>query len=165
MMIEYIITFAIVSLFAIYKWSSKPDKFPPGPPILPFVGSLPFLPPEVKQGKIKFQTYLQQAYGPIAGVYMNNRPVVIVSEFNLIKDLYKRYEASGRPIRKPFHELRFGSEDGSQRGLLQSSGTEWQEQRRFTLKNLRDMGFGKSSMEDQILDEIDKLCQLLEKVS
>ena len=62
------------------------------------------------------------------------------------------------------HELRFGSEDGSQRGVLHSNGTEWQDQRRFTLKHLRDLGFGKSSMEDQILEEADKLCKLLEKV-
>ena len=38
-----------------------------------------------------------------------------VSDFELIKDLYKKYEASGRPISKPFHEARYGSEDGTQR--------------------------------------------------
>jgi hypothetical protein len=53
---------------------------------------------------------------------MGNRPMVIVSDFDLIKDLYKKYEASGRPIQKPFHEARFGSADGTQRGLLQSTG-------------------------------------------
>ena len=48
--------------------------------------------------------------------------MVIVSDFDLIKDLYKKYEASGRPIQKPFHEARFGSADGTQRGILQSTG-------------------------------------------
>ena len=50
-------------------------------------------------------------------------------------------------------------------GLLQSSGPEWVEQRRFALRQLRDLGFGKSSMEDNILDEIEKLTNLLAKVS
>ena len=66
--------------------------------------------------------HIKKAYGPIAGIYMGTRPMVIVSDFDLIKDLYKKYEASGRPIQKPFHEARFGSADGTQRGLLQSTG-------------------------------------------
>jgi hypothetical protein len=33
------------------------------------------------------------------------------------------------------------------------------------LRNLRDFGFGKSSMEEVLLDEASKLCQLLEKRS
>ena len=49
------------------------------------------------------------------------------------------------------------------RGLLNSSGKEWQEQRRFTLKHLKDFGFGKSSMENLIQDEVDKLIAFLEK--
>ena len=90
--------------------------------------------------------------------------MVIVSDFDLIKDLYKKYEASGRPVQKPFHEARYGSADGTQRGILQSTGQEWQEQRRFTMKQLKDIGFGKSSMEDLILEEVEKLSQLLIKV-
>lgn len=50
-------------------------------------------------------------------------------------------------------------------GLLQSSGPEWVEQRRFALRQLRDLGFGKSSMEDTINDEVDKLVGLLKKVN
>ena len=68
---------------------------------------------------------------------LGNRPVVVVSDYNLIKELYKQYEASGRPSRKPFHENRFGTPDGTQRGLLQSSGQEWLEQRRFSMKQLK----------------------------
>ena len=54
-------------------------------------------------------------YGPIASIYMGNRPIVVVSDFELIKDLFKKYEASGRPVSKPFHEARYGSADGTQR--------------------------------------------------
>ncbi len=32
-------------------------------------------------------------------------------------------------------------------------GDVWKEQRRFTLRHLRDFGFGKASMEDIIIEE------------
>ncbi len=40
-----------------------------------------------------------------------------------------------------------------------SEGDLWQEHRRFTLRHLRDMGFGKSSVENQMIDEIQELIQ------
>ena len=82
--------------------------------------------------------------------------MVVVSDYNMIKDLYKKLEACARPkISQPFHELRFGSSDGLHRGLLQSSGSEWMEQRRFTLRCLKDHGFGKISMEDSITRDVE----------
>jgi hypothetical protein len=39
-------------------------------------------------------------------------------------------------------------------GLIFVDGDVWQEQRRFTLRHLRDLGFGKTSIEDQMMDEI-----------
>ena len=46
-------------------------------------------------------------------------------------------------------------------GIIFSRGQTWAEQRRFTLRVLRDFGFGKSAMEDTVLDEVDKLCDEL----
>ena len=43
-----------------------------------------------------------------------------------------------------------------------TSGDVWVEQRRFTLRQLRDLGFGKTSIEDQMMDEIGKLIAELE---
>ena len=39
-------------------------------------------------------------------------------------------------------------------GLIFVDGLLWQEQRRFTLRHLRDLGFGKTCIEDQMMDEI-----------
>ena len=44
-----------------------------------------------------------------------------------------------------------------------ANGQEWQEQRRFTLRNLRDFGFGKTSMESLIQEEIEKCIEVLSK--
>ena len=48
-------------------------------------------------------------------------------------------------------------------GVIFSHGSYWKELRRFLLRNLRDFGFGKTSMEDLFQDEIAKLCQQLSK--
>ena len=44
-------------------------------------------------------------------------------------------------------------------GLLFTDGPLWLEQRRFTLRHLRDLGFGKTSIENQMIDEIQDLIQ------
>ena len=42
-------------------------------------------------------------------------------------------------------------------GLIFTQGPLWEEQRRFTVRHLRDLGFGKTSIENQIKDEINEL--------
>ena len=46
-------------------------------------------------------------------------------------------------------------------GVISSSGRYWRDQRRFLLKNLKDLGFGRSSMESLIQEEMIKLCSKL----
>jgi len=50
---------------------------------------------------------------------------------------------------------------GGSLGVIMSNGKHWKEQRRFLLKNLKDFGFGKASMESLIQDEMTKLCSKL----
>ena len=50
-------------------------------------------------------------------------------------------------------------------GVVFSQGSYWKETRRFLLRNLRDFGFGKSSMEELLQDEVQKLCQALSKTT
>ncbi len=50
-------------------------------------------------------------------------------------------------------------------GVLFNSGTKWVEQRRFMLSTLRDFGFGKSSMEELIAEEVVEFMDHLEMKS
>ena len=63
-------------------------------------------------------------------------------------------------IRPGWHTL--GKENkGQNPGVIGTSGQYWTEQRRFLLKNLKDFGFGRASMESMIQDEMAKLCSKL----
>ena len=42
-------------------------------------------------------------------------------------------------------------------GIAFTHGKDWEEQRRFALKTLREIGYTSSSMEDLILFEVEKL--------
>ncbi len=46
-------------------------------------------------------------------------------------------------------------------GLLNSEGEVWEQQRRFVLRQLRDFGFGKTSMESVMMEEITELNERL----
>jgi hypothetical protein len=42
-----------------------------------------------------------------------------------------------------------------------SNGSEWQDQRRFVMRQLKDFGFGKIGMEPFILEEIEKSLEMV----
>lgn len=44
-------------------------------------------------------------------------------------------------------------------------GDLWQEHRRFTMRHLRDLGFGKTSIEDQMTEELNDLIKDIENDS
>ena len=64
-------------------------KYVLGPPRLPLVGSMPFIPKVVRSGEKRMSTYLKETYGPIAGAYVGTRPMVFLTDYNLVKELYK----------------------------------------------------------------------------
>ena len=82
-------------------------------------------------------------------------------------DLFKKEEVSSRPPFPPNNETRPGwqtvgqENEGRNPGVIGTTGSYWREQRRFLLKNLKDFGFGKASMESIIQDEMSKLCSIL----
>ena len=59
------------------------------------------------------------------------------------------------------HSYIFSQEDRFY-GVVNSEGNRWQEQRRFALKTLRDLGFGRTKMEEIIKEELMDVCQGLE---
>ena len=174
-MFNLILWSCFVVIFCIwwYANSTSPKKFPPGPPRYPLIGSLPFMLSRGRQGKEKSFMhgilYNVKKYGKILGFHLGSKPFVVIADYNLMKDLLKREELSGRPPVVPMSDFRPGFDTtgpenkGRPPGVLFSQGSYWKEQRRFLLRNLRDFGFGKSEMEDAMLDEVEKLSAELHK--
>ena len=154
-----LVTLGVVAFLLYHIWRNvRPRHFPPGPPCLPFFGSLPFIPWNVlSKNEPSISDYMNEAFGKVAGIYSPTRPIIFLSDADMLRRMFKMEEFSARPSNKPFHKNKFGSKDGSVRGLIFSSGNEWKEQRRFTLRSLKDLGFGKTSMEDSINEEVQKL--------
>jgi cytochrome P450 family 33 len=44
-------------------------------------------------------------------------------------------------------------------GIIDTSGELWKQQRRFSLRVLRDFGLGKNKMQERILEEMHTICE------
>ncbi|CAG2100613.1 unnamed protein product [Medioppia subpectinata] len=148
----------LISLFTyfvskqIYSEYEMRKKLPPGPMGLPFVGYLPFL----KGEPSKVFVQLAKKYGPVFGIQMGSCPVVVLNDWPSIKEAFSDESALARPKDSLFTAL-------LPSGFGNMSGDVWKEQRRFALHQLRNLGFGKTSMEDHIIDEINHLSKEIDK--
>ena len=77
----------------------------------------------------------------------------------LLKTIFKEYfgkdEFSGRIVGDTINRHRFFGK-GPQ-GVIHTQGAHWASQRRFSLKTLKDFGFGKQSLESTVNLEIDEM--------
>ncbi|OXA43400.1 Cytochrome P450 2J3 [Folsomia candida] len=138
--------FATLLFLWIYLSQKRPANFPPGPMGIPIFGYLPFLgaTPHKKLGEIGTK------WGPIFSLYYGSYPIVVLNTLPMIKDALRRDTFSGRPNHLLAMKL-------SRDGITFNDGPAGYEQRRFTLKTLRDLGFGKQSMEKLVEEEVHEL--------
>lgn len=91
---------------------------------------------------------------------------IVFSELNIMRKLLNSEIFSSRaPISYTPYMLRILQQlQGSNEvGIIFSSGETWKEQRRFTLKHLRDFGLEKKSMETSIVHEVNELSEKWKK--
>ncbi|KFM75554.1 Cytochrome P450 18a1, partial [Stegodyphus mimosarum] len=137
----------LFSVVTLYWWCSRRSyKLPPGPIGLPLVGYLPFL------DKESFKSFkkLAEKYGNIFSLYLGRNLTVVLSDYKLIKDAFNQQALLNRPPHIfDFHPDGFG--------FVGSNGEEWLEQRRYTMKIMRDIGLGKSQWENLLAAEVEEV--------
>lgn len=153
---DYLIAiFACLLVFLYYWKASKSRNLPPGPWGLPFVGYLPFL---SKKPYLDFKQ-LAKKYGNVFSIRLGSRYIVVVNDFKSTKEAFAKDVYIGRP---PDFSFPLNEETKKCGAVL---GPKWKEQRRISLHMLRDLGFGKSKMEDNIQEEITDLLNHFEEKS
>ncbi|GFQ94516.1 hypothetical protein TNCT_351831, partial [Trichonephila clavata] len=138
-------TLIIIALFillvSIWLTSGKSSKKQlPGPIGLPIVGYIPFM---TKKPYVKL-TELSKTYGPLYKVRLGSIDIIVITDFEIMKEAFSKDVFMGRPPDLPF-EL---SHETISTGAF--NDIPWKEQRRFSLHMLRDLGFGKTKMEEHI---------------
>ncbi|XP_055333697.1 cytochrome P450 2C15-like [Paramacrobiotus metropolitanus] len=159
--------FAVVVIgFATYYYYRRPKGIPPGPNGVPVLGYTPFLGQKPAEKVLE----LSKQYGNVFSIYLGSQLTVILNDYDAIKTAYNDYSdifvdrkpgfahralngASNGPIN--------GGPDLRVRGLTMTNGDQWRTMRRFALTTLRNLGMGKSRLQERILEEIDFFCETL----
>ncbi|XP_055697775.1 probable cytochrome P450 304a1 [Phlebotomus papatasi] len=142
-------------LYRIYKYMFyRPKNFPPGPPRLPYVGSYLFLLLLNRKEIHKGVLWLTKWYkSKTIGLYVAGAPTIICNDYEGTKEILTRSEFDGRP---DIFLARMRDPKMNRRGIFFVEGPFWKDQRRFTLRHLRDYGFGRrfAELEIEVRDEI-----------
>ncbi|XP_068631064.1 probable cytochrome P450 304a1 [Battus philenor] len=154
---------AIILLGVIYHFYKKAYKrhenFPPGPPSLPVYGAYwLILLKGLNNLPFAFIKFAKEYKTKVVGFYLSNMPVVVVNDPALIKEVLNREEFDGRMdlilgrLRSFWKKL----------GIFFTDGYFWHVQRRFTLRYMRDYGFGRreESLESAVAHEIKEMIDM-----
>ncbi|XP_045114798.1 cytochrome P450 2C15-like [Portunus trituberculatus] len=158
-------TFLVVlftTVLVLNVFGRRPKNFPPGMMILPVVGSLLSMP---RGPTMEMLRGLRKKYGDIASFGIFGNRVVVVSSTSLLKEVFALRATADRPeiVFTTVRNRILTDNRISDIGVVGTNGQIWQEQRRFMLHHLRDLGFGKSSYEPVMVEEIAELLDDLER--
>ncbi|CAG7822225.1 unnamed protein product [Allacma fusca] len=130
-----IIAIVVYSLF----FNKDGKKYPKGPFAWPVIGNGFALKDRPEKTLIEWGKY----YGDVFQIYFGKDRAYVVTDLKLAKELFNDTAFSARPNNELFHIFSEGPI-----GVLNSSGKVWLEQRRFTLRHLRDFGFVRYEQDD-----------------
>ncbi|CAG0882037.1 unnamed protein product [Darwinula stevensoni] len=127
-----------------------------GPWGVPFLGYAPFL-----LGTCFYEKFhhMKKKYGDVFYMYLAGKDLVILGEGSIIRDAFSKPNLNDRCDLVMFRQFASGSN-----GLLATSGKLWHENRRFTMKVLREFGIAKApQLNAMILQEVLKICEIIKR--
>ncbi|KAK3908428.1 putative cytochrome P450 304a1 [Frankliniella fusca] len=150
---------ALVACLVRYARSRPPD-FPPGPLRLPVWGNLWQLLLRNNKYPMKAMAALAKEYGgPLLGLYLGDYPMLVANDLETVRDMFSHPAFQGRP--DSFSGRVRAS--GRLHGIFFTDGPYWEEQRRFSLRHMRDYGFGRrfERLEAVVLEEVQGVVNVL----
>ncbi|XP_059491009.1 uncharacterized protein LOC132205760 [Neocloeon triangulifer] len=151
----------VLIIILIYLLQRRPWKYPPGPRKWPIVGTLPSLKKKPGDSPFDLTERLRKKYGDVVGIFIGPQPSIFINGYKCVKEISNMEEFGYRPnILTPRHEM-FKEK---KIGVIFSEGSRWKNQRRFTLRHLRDFGFGKKTMDQFIQEEINVLLSAIREL-
>ena len=156
----------IIVLLAIYyiKKGRLPKNFPPGPDNLPVIGAVHHLSDNLLESFLA----LRSKYGNIFGLKIGTTPTVVISDFKTCVEVFKDANFSARPtylteMMGSVMHIPGRDHPSPNRGVVFSSGDNWDNQRKFLLKKLSQFGANKSVLEDEVVEQVNLLQKSLRK--
>ncbi|XP_077204232.1 cytochrome P450 2J2-like isoform X2 [Paroedura picta] len=110
----------------------------------------------MKRYWIPLQMQMASTYGNVYTLWVGHTPIVVLNGYQAVKEVLvtRSEDFAERPITSSLRDL-IGNADG----ILFSSGHSWKQQRRFSLMTLRNLGLGKTILEDSIRQEASGLIE------
>ena len=151
-------TILALTAVTLYLWfyNGRPKNAPPGPWFyVPVIGNLV----QIGRNPVTSFREMRKKYGDVFSVYMANRLVVVINGFDTMKEAFVKNSDlfSDRPRLYFTKVITFG------KGVVGSSGDVWNEQRKFALFTLKNLGMGKDILQLKIQDEASALNEELAK--
>ncbi|XP_044271787.1 cytochrome P450 18a1 isoform X2 [Tribolium madens] len=145
----------VLFLVRTVQMLKEASALPPGPWGLPILGSLPFLKGDLH---LHFRD-LTHKYGSLISTRLGSQLIVVLSDYKMIRDAFRKEEFTGRPITE-FTTLLDGY------GVINTAGKLWKDQRRFLHDGLRHFGMSyigsrKTQMENRIMREVEEFLSVL----
>lgn len=164
MISEYLIVALVcyISLYRLVRFCfERPKNFPPGLPRLPIVGSYFFLfLINYKKLYLAVEKLSRFYKSNVVGLYTGDIPTVIANDEKTVREIFFNKDFDGR---SDIFLARLRDQNFNLNGIFFTEGDFWQEQRRFTLRNIRDFGFGRrlESYELEVENEIEAFIKMI----
>ncbi|KAJ0184117.1 hypothetical protein K1T71_000540 [Dendrolimus kikuchii] len=153
---------AVIIIVYLIKTSVKPKNFPPGPQWYPIIGSSNVVKRMQQKHGSQFKGLLELAkeYSTqVLGLKLGRELMVVVYGEKNAHQAFTDQAFDGRP-KTFFLKLRCL---GTRLGITCTDGPLWREQRQYTVKQLKNVGFGKTHMEKQIQNDLESILEYIEK--